>query len=66
MNWDTGISKLINQTLNNNFLPPHPPLEGKFVSTRGLNHWSGLFGRELPGDRWFEYSEIIDIYNRFA
>ncbi len=56
--------RLINQTLVNQFTPPDPPREGTFVPTAELHHWSGLFGKELPGNRWFEYSQIIDIYDR--
>jgi hypothetical protein len=54
----------MNQLLVHQFAPPDLPKEGKFVSIGNLHHWSGLFGNELPGDRWFNYSKIMDIYER--
>jgi hypothetical protein len=56
--------RLINQAKVNEFPIPDPPLEGKLVLDPPRHHWSGLFGRELPGDRWFSYAEIQDIHGK--
>jgi FkbM family methyltransferase len=56
--------RLMNQLLVNQFPPPEPPREGNFVPTTGMHNWSGLFGEELPGEQWLDFSEITDVYQR--
>lgn len=49
--------KLVNQTLHQSFRQPNPPLEGVFVPNHKFVHASGMFGRELPGNRWLDFRE---------
>lgn len=55
--------RLINQTLWHGIALPDPPLEGGYVPRPDPHHWSGPFGRELPGNRWFSFEEIRSIHN---
>lgn len=54
--------RLINQTLLGGVTLPDPPLEGGYVERPDPFHWSGPFGRELAGNRWFSFEEIRAIY----
>lgn len=54
--------RIINQVKVHQFPVPNPPLEGNFVTAPGSHHWSGLFGRELPGKQWFSFQEITEIH----
>lgn len=54
--------KLINQTLHQTFRQPNPALEGCFVPKHKFVHASGLFGRELPGNRWLDFRETAVAY----
>ncbi len=54
--------RLINQLLWPNLSAPQPPLEGQFIVPESFHHWSGFFGRELPGDRWYDFEEIQEIH----
>lgn len=56
--------RLINQIKLWDFTAPNPPLEGVYVPDPPRNYWSGLFGRELPGNKWYTYTEIMDIYRK--
>ncbi len=56
--------RLINQIKHAQFPIPNPPLEGNYVPMPGVHHWSGLFGRELPGRRWFSFDEISEIHRK--
>lgn len=55
--------RLINQVLNLSFPVPNPAIEGNLVLDPDRNHWSGFFGRELPGRRWFNFDEIRRIHD---
>lgn len=55
--------RLINQAIWAGIRLPDPPREGGFVPRPSPQHWSGAFGRELPGKRWFNYNEIKAIYD---
>ena len=54
--------RLINQVKVSQFPIPDPPLEGNLVPVPPSHHWSGLFGRELPGRQWFSFEEITEIH----
>lgn len=55
--------RLINQVMHSNFHTPYPPLEGNYVENSFRHHWSGYFGKELPGKKWFTFDEIKRIYD---
>ena len=55
--------RLINQTIWHAIQLPDPPREGKLVPKPGtVNAWSGPFGRELPGEKWFSFDEVREQY----
>jgi FkbM family methyltransferase len=56
--------RLINQEKVTQFAIPNPPLEGDYVADPPRHHWSGLFGRELPGKTWFDYPAIMGLWQK--
>lgn len=54
--------KLINQCILFQFPIPQPAKEGFRLPDHKFQHASGFFGEELPGDKWYTYAEILDIY----
>ncbi|WP_424812795.1 FkbM family methyltransferase [Roseococcus sp. YIM B11640] len=54
--------QIVNQQYHWNTQPPNPPREGKHVPVQFTGHMSGLFGRELPADRWFPFPEVADRF----
>jgi FkbM family methyltransferase len=50
--------QLVNQALHDFIVQPHPPREGRFVETKFTGHMSGLFGLDLPLDKWLPYHEL--------
>jgi FkbM family methyltransferase len=54
--------QIVNQWLNPMTLPPKPPREGVYVKRHFSHHTSGLFGQELPRDRWRPLEEIRALY----
>jgi len=57
--------QIVNQALNSMKRPPSPATEGQYVDVAFDGHMSGLFGRELPADKWRTFAEIVDNYSRF-
>jgi FkbM family methyltransferase len=55
--------RLINHDVLARVVLPNPPLEGRYVPPPSPQHWSGPFGRETPGTRWFGFDEIGAIYD---
>lgn len=55
--------RIINQVANVNFANPDPPREGVLVPDPNRQHWSGFFGRELPGSRWYSLAEITAVWD---
>ncbi len=55
--------RLINQTMFHGIRLPEPPLEGTYAPPPDPQHWSGPFGRELMGRRWFGFEEIRAIHD---
>lgn len=54
--------RLINQTLWPHLTLPDPPREGVFADKPASSHWSGPFGRETPGQRWFSFEELRTLH----
>lgn len=54
--------RLINQTLHHRFEMPDPPREGTLVAGHRFQHASGLFGEELPGNRWYSFRELCGLW----
>jgi FkbM family methyltransferase len=55
--------RILHQGSHNAFPAPDPPLEGKLLNGYVFKHSSGYFGRELYGDRWFNFKDIATIYH---
>ena len=49
--------RIVDQSATKLFVPPNPPLEGRYVENNNSDHGSGLFGRDLPGRRWLSGEE---------
>jgi FkbM family methyltransferase len=57
--------KLVNQAKLAEFVLPNPPREGRYAERpASWACWSGPFGRELPGQRWFSHREIRTIWRQ--
>jgi FkbM family methyltransferase len=59
--------QFVNQARNSETVPPNPPREGVFFAAEFHGHMSGLFGLDLPLDRWIPYEEvnrISDLYGQ--
>ena len=54
--------RLINHEVLSRIALPDPPREGRYVPRPSPQHWTGPFGRELPGPRWFDFNDIKAIY----
>jgi FkbM family methyltransferase len=50
----------VNQALHRETVSPYPSREGNFFETRFHGHMSGLFGLDLPPDRWISYEEMSE------
>ena len=57
--------QIVNQLLHFKTSSPNPPREGTLCNTRFTNVMSGLFGRELPEDRWWSGDKTIDVLEKF-
>ena len=51
--------QVVNQWMNTFTKAPNPAREGKYVDLIFNHHTSGLFGRELPTDRWVDFSSMM-------
>lgn len=62
-----GYSKfqVVNQLLHFRKSAPKPPREGEYFGIKFTNVMSGLFGRELPDDRWWSGEKTIDVIEQF-
>jgi hypothetical protein len=61
MGFEAG--QIVNQYFNPTVKPPEPAREGSFVARRFTHETSGLFGHELPRDRWRPLSEVRALYD---
>ena len=50
----------VNQALHRETVSPNPSREGNFFETQFHGHMSGLFGLDLPSDRWISYEEMSE------
>lgn len=57
--------QMVNQAFNAWTKPPSPALEGSFVDVRFSGHMSGLFGKELPKEKWTSYEQTSENYLNF-
>lgn len=66
--WASGYRKfqLVNQAFNFLTSIPAPPLEGNYAHRIFDGHSSGLFGRELPSNKWRNIDEISFLYTNFV
>ncbi len=64
---DAGYTKfqIVNQILHFTKRCPEPSREGKYFQTRFTNVMSGLFGEELPQDRWWSAEKTNDVLEKF-
>lgn len=64
---DAGYRRfaIVNQALNWAVRHPNPPREGQFAEVRFDGHMSGLFGRELPEDKWLDFDECLTRWRMF-
>jgi hypothetical protein len=46
--------------------PPNPPREGSFADVTFNGHMSGLFGRELPVERWLQFDDAAGLFVQFT
>jgi FkbM family methyltransferase len=57
--------QIVNQSLNHAVKAPNPPREGRWVDVKFNDYMSGLFGRELPEDRWTDFTTAARRYLTF-
>lgn len=51
--------QIVNQYLNPQTKQPDPPREGKLADTYFTHAMSGLFGRDLPTDKWADFGTTL-------
>jgi len=56
------VGQIVNQWLNPMTQSPQPAREGAYVERHFSHHTSGLFGQELPQERWRPLEEIGALY----
>lgn len=54
--------QLVNQYLNPTLSMPDPPREGSLVMTQFNGHMSGLFGKELPTEKWMDSDQVMRLF----
>jgi len=57
--------QIVNQLLHFRKFCPKPALEGSYFDTRFTGLMSGLFGKELPVERWNSGPYTLDVLDRF-
>jgi FkbM family methyltransferase len=58
-------AQMVNQWLNPFTKPPSPALEKDFVDVNFTSEMSGLFGLELPVNRWMPIENVKSIYDKW-
>ena len=58
--------QIVNQQYIGFTSPPNPAREGAFADVQFTPHMSGLFGRELPMERWFDFDETAERFAMWA
>lgn len=59
--------QVVNQARHHEIVSPDPAREGNFFETEFTGHMSGLFGLDLPFDRWTPYEVVsgqFDLYRQ--
>lgn len=51
--------QIVNQYLNPYTKEPNPPREGSFTGSHFTHAMSGLFGRDLPEDKWKSFDKTV-------
>lgn len=57
--------QIVNQQFISYMKPPKPPLEGRYVDRVFTGHMSGLFGLELPPDKWIGFEQACELYENW-
>ncbi len=57
--------QIVNQARHANVESPNPAREGEYVQTRFHGHMSGLFGLDLPAEKWTTYDEANEWLTMF-
>jgi FkbM family methyltransferase len=57
--------QIVNQARHQYLAAPNPSREGKFVDAKFTDHMSGLFGLDLPFDKWLRYEEANEWLTTF-
>jgi len=57
--------QIVNQLLHFRTKPPKPPREGAYFETRFTNTMSGLFGKELPKEKWKSSDHTNNTLKKF-
>jgi FkbM family methyltransferase len=57
--------QIVNQARHSQLVPPYPPREGKFANAAFNGEMSGLFGLELPKEKWIPYDEANECLTIF-
>ncbi|MGL3111862.1 hypothetical protein [Bradyrhizobium sp. BR 1432] len=58
-------AQIVNQWMHPFTKAPHPPTEGSYFERQFTGEMSGLFGLELPREKWRSVYEIRDVYLRW-
>ena len=57
--------QIVNQALHNMVRPVEPAREGQFADAKFNGHMSGLFGLELPAEKWIDVEECLERFQLF-
>lgn len=56
------VGQIVNQWMHHFRTPPDPPREGNFAPVRFTGEMSGLFGLELPPEKWAPLEQLDEVY----
>ncbi|GAA3099342.1 hypothetical protein GCM10010520_51000 [Rhizobium viscosum] len=56
------VGQIVNQAMNIHVVAPNPAREGVYVKAHFDGETSGLFGRELPPEKWRPLAEVRQMY----
>jgi FkbM family methyltransferase len=57
--------QIVNQALHHAIVSPSPSREGNYYETKFNGHMSGLFGLDLPLDRWTSYEDAHEQFRLY-
>jgi len=57
--------QIVNQARHREIVSPNPAREGNYYETQFTGHMSGLFGLDLPLDRWISYEEMSELFRLY-